>query len=96
MIKNQHTKVIKKFRSDHGGEFDNNSLDKIFASKGIVHEYSAPHIHTQNGRARVPKPVIKYGSIYGDKPAIQIEKEIRSERAWQKAIEPKAKVMMKR
>jgi hypothetical protein len=42
LIKNQLTKVIKKFRSDHGGEFDNNSLHKIFASKGIVHEYSAP------------------------------------------------------
>jgi hypothetical protein len=58
LIKNQHTKVIKKFRSDHGGEFDNNSLDKIFASKGIVHEYSAPHIHTQNGRAEALNRII--------------------------------------
>jgi hypothetical protein len=32
---------------------------------------------------------------YGDKPAIQIEKEIRSERAWQRAIEPKAKAIIK-
>jgi transposase InsO family protein len=58
LIKNQHTKVMKKFRSDHGGEFDNNSLDKIFASKGIVHEYSAPHIHTQNGRAEALNRII--------------------------------------
>jgi transposase InsO family protein len=58
LIKNQHTKVIKKFHSDHGGEFDNNLLDKIFASKGIVHEYSTPHIHTQNGRAEALNRII--------------------------------------
>jgi hypothetical protein len=45
--------------------------------------------------SRVPKPVIKYGSAYGNKPAIEIEKEIKSDRAWQKAIEPKAKVAAK-
>src|ERR1700723_4052419 len=45
--------------------------------------------------SRVPKPIFKYGSAYGDKPAVQIEKEIRSERAWQRAIEPKAKAMIK-
>jgi transposase InsO family protein len=58
LIKNQHTKVIKKFRSNHGGEFDNNSLDKLFASKGLIHEYSTPHIHTQNGRAEALNRII--------------------------------------
>jgi hypothetical protein len=58
LIKNQHTKAIKKFRSDHGGEFDNNSLDKLFASKGIIHEYSAPNIHIQNGRAEALNRII--------------------------------------
>jgi hypothetical protein len=33
LIKNQHTKVIKNFRSDHGGEFDNKKLDEIFNFK---------------------------------------------------------------
>jgi hypothetical protein len=41
------------------------------------------------------QPIIKYGSAYGDKPAIQIEKEIRSDKAWQKAVEPKANVITK-
>jgi hypothetical protein len=54
----------------------------------LVHQGHVDHLG-------FPKPVIKYGSIYGDKPAIQIEKEIRSERAWQKAIEPKAKAIIK-
>jgi hypothetical protein len=45
--------------------------------------------------SRAPKPVFKYGSAYGDKPTVQIEKEIRSERAWQKDIESKAKAMIK-
>ena len=34
-------------------------------------------------------PVIKYGSAYGDKPTIEIEKDIiRSTKAWEKAVEP--------
>ena len=45
--------------------------------------------------SRVPKPLIKYGSAYGDKPTIQIEREIKSDKAWQKAVEPKAKAMIK-
>ena len=41
-------------------------------------------------------PVIKYGSAYGDKPAIVIEKDIiRSTKAWEKAVEPKAKAVLK-
>ena len=30
-----------------------------------------------------------------DKPAVQIEREIKSDKAWQKAVEPKAKAMIK-
>jgi hypothetical protein len=45
--------------------------------------------------SRVPKPTYKSGNVYGNKPAIQIEKEIQSDRAWQKAIDPKAKIAIK-
>jgi hypothetical protein len=51
LIKNQHNKVIKQFRSDRGGEFKNKKLDELLAEKGIVRQTSAPHIHQQNGRA---------------------------------------------
>ena len=45
---------------------------------------------------RERRPVIKYGSAYGDKPAIEIEKDIiRSTKAWEKAVEPKAKAVLK-
>jgi hypothetical protein len=37
-------------------------------------EESEPGPSGPRRSSRVPKPVIKYGSIYGDKPAIQIEK----------------------
>ena len=29
------------------------------------------------------------------KPTVQIEKELKSDKAWQKAVEPKAKAMIK-
>ena len=45
--------------------------------------------------SRVPKPLIKYGSAYGNKPVVQIEREMKSDKAWQKAVEPKAKTMIK-
>ena len=41
-------------------------------------------------------PVIKYSSAYGDKPPIEIEKHIiRSDKAWEKAVDPKAKIVLK-
>ena len=46
--------------------------------------------------SRVPKPLIKYGSAYGDKPTIQIEREIKSDKAWQKTVEPKAKAIIRK
>ena len=33
--------------------------------------------------------------MYGNKPAAQIEREIQSDRTWQKAIDPKAKIAIK-
>jgi hypothetical protein len=88
--------------SNHGDEPDQrseNDPDNPFEES----EPEIPEIFTRSGAgpsmlrrsSRVPKPVIKYGSAYGDKPAIQIEKEIRSDKAWQKAVEPKANVITK-
>ena len=33
--------------------------------------------------------------MYGNKPATQIEREIRSDKAWQKAVNPEAKTTLK-
>ena len=41
------------------------------------------------------KPLIKYGSAYGNKHAVQIERELKSDKAWQKAVEPKVNAMIK-
>jgi hypothetical protein len=80
-----------KESSNHGGESDQGPQ----SDSDDPFKESEPSPSGPRRSSRVPKPVIKYGSIYGDKPAIQIEKEIRSERAWQKAIEPKAKAIIK-
>jgi hypothetical protein len=77
--------------SNHGSEPDQG----LQSDSDDLFKESEPGPSGPCRSSRVPKPVIKYGSAYGDKPAIQIEKEIRSERAWQRAIEPKAKTMIK-
>ena len=51
LVKNQHSKVIKQFHSDRGGEFKSRKFDELLALKGIVRQTSAPHIHQQNGWA---------------------------------------------
>ena len=82
--------------SSHGDESDqgpeSDSDDPFKESEPVVSE---PGPSLPRRSSRVPKPLIKYGSAYGDKPAIQIEREIKSDKAWQKAVEPKAKAMIK-
>ena len=51
LVKTQHNVVVKQFHSDRGGEFKSKKFDELLASKGIVRQTSAPHIHQQNGRA---------------------------------------------
>jgi hypothetical protein len=88
--------------SNHGNEPNRrseNDPDDLFEES----EPEIPEIFTRSGAgpsmlrrsSRVPKPIIKYGSAYGDKPTIQIEEEIRSDKAWQKAVEPKANAIAK-
>ena len=42
---------IMKFRSDRGGEFKSHEFENYLKSRGIIHEFSAPYVHQQNGRA---------------------------------------------
>ena len=82
--------------SSHGDEPDqgseNESDDPFKESEPAVSE---PGPSLPRRSSRVPKPLIKYGSAYGDKPTLQIEKEIKSDKAWQKALEPKAKTILR-
>ena len=50
-MKNQNEKScsIIKIRSDHGGEFENESFIKFCDSHGISHEFSFPRAAPQNG-----------------------------------------------
>ncbi|MBW0559048.1 hypothetical protein O181_098763 [Austropuccinia psidii MF-1] len=40
---------IKRLRTDNGSEFKNHILNDFLAGKGIIHEYSVPYEHHQNG-----------------------------------------------
>lgn len=40
---------VKKIRNDHGGEFENNSMDEFYQKKGILHDYFIPRKPQQNG-----------------------------------------------
>ncbi|MBW0559712.1 hypothetical protein O181_099427 [Austropuccinia psidii MF-1] len=42
--------TIKALRTDNGAEFKNNAMDEFLKEKGIVHEYSMPYEHHQNGK----------------------------------------------
>lgn len=41
MLKIQTGLKVKRIRTDHGGEFENHSMDEFCQEKGIIHEYSA-------------------------------------------------------
>ena len=47
----QTSNKIKVIRSDNGTEYKCNDFDKFIKEKGIIHEFSSPYIHEQNGRA---------------------------------------------
>ena len=42
---------LVRFRSDNGGEFNNNLLNEIFVAKDIVHEFSTTYTPQTNGIA---------------------------------------------
>ncbi|GKB12627.1 ribonuclease H-like domain-containing protein [Tanacetum coccineum] len=43
--------VIKSFQCDHGGEFDNHALRKLFADNGIQFRFSCAKTSQQNGKS---------------------------------------------
>ncbi|MBW0549639.1 hypothetical protein O181_089354 [Austropuccinia psidii MF-1] len=47
----QSGRTAKVLRTDGGGEFKNDTLKKWCSAKGIVHEFSLPYFHEQNGLA---------------------------------------------
>ncbi|GJS71134.1 ribonuclease H-like domain-containing protein [Tanacetum coccineum] len=42
---------IRSFQCDHGGEFDNRNLHKLFADNGIQFHFSCPKTSQQNGKS---------------------------------------------
>ncbi|CAM8951474.1 unnamed protein product [Rhodiola kirilowii] len=49
MVETQFVKKIKKFRSDNGSEFFNETLTKFFSEKGCIHQSSCVYTPQQNG-----------------------------------------------
>jgi transposase InsO family protein len=50
-VKNQLEKKIKRFRSDHGGEYFSNEFDLFCAENDIIHERTLPYSPQSNGVA---------------------------------------------
>lgn len=50
-VSTQTGKKIKVLRSDNGTEYTCSQLRTFLGEKGIIHEFSSPYIHEQNGRA---------------------------------------------
>ena len=60
VAENQSGKKIKILRTDWGREFVNAAFDALLTECGIVHEYSAPYAHEQNGAAeRVNRTIME-------------------------------------
>ncbi|GJU90917.1 putative RNA-directed DNA polymerase [Tanacetum coccineum] len=51
LIDNQFNKSLKIFKSDNGTGFINQSMDKFYREKGILHQTSCPYTPQQNGVA---------------------------------------------
>ena len=73
-------------KPNQGPESDS---DNLFKESELKEPEPGPSLPQRS--SRVPKPLIKYGSAYGDKPAIQIERELKSDKAWQKLLNQKLK-----
>ena len=50
-IEKQENTVVRRFRTDNGGEYVNERLRKFFTSKGIIHELTPPYSPESNGVA---------------------------------------------
>ncbi|GJR29052.1 ribonuclease H-like domain-containing protein [Tanacetum coccineum] len=50
-VRTQFKSEIRSFQCDHGGEFDNHTLHKLFAKNGIHFRFSCPKTSQQNGKS---------------------------------------------
>jgi transposase InsO family protein len=57
-VENELEKKIKRFRSDHGGEYFSNEFDLFCAEHGIVHERTPPYSPRSNGVAKIKNCIL--------------------------------------
>lgn len=58
MIETLTGQSIKRIRSDNGGEYVSNSLQKLLAHKGIFHDFTVPNTPQQHGVAERSNRII--------------------------------------
>jgi hypothetical protein len=62
---------LKRFRSDNGGEYTSEALQKFFKSRGITHQLTAPCTPEQNGKSErlnqiifeIARTILKYAGM---------------------------------
>src|SRR5258708_7449016 len=86
-----HSSNEKSDDGSHSGYETDHGLE----DEPEIHDEPAEPPQQLRRSSRVPKPVIRSDNVYGKKPAIEIEKEIRTKTGWQKAIEPKTSFITK-
>ena len=47
----QSGRLLKVLKTDNGKEFKNLKFHDLCTKDGIIHQYSAPYVHEQNGLA---------------------------------------------
>ncbi|GKB44918.1 ribonuclease H-like domain-containing protein, partial [Tanacetum coccineum] len=61
-VRTQFKCEIRSFQCDHGGEFDNRTLHKLFADNGIQFRFSCPKTSQQNGKSERMARIVANGS----------------------------------
>lgn len=49
MVNTQFGKLVKRIKSDNGGEFTSNDMLKFYSEQGMILETTCPHTPQQNG-----------------------------------------------
>ena len=79
-VQTQTGNKIMVLRSDNGKEYTSKDFCKYTKERGIIHEFSSPYIHKQNGRAeREIRPIIESSR------SMLFSKSI-DEKLWTKAV----------
>jgi transposase InsO family protein len=57
--------LVKKFRTDNGGEYVNSVVEQFLGSMGIKHQHNVPYNPQQNGKAeRLNRILLEKDSVY--------------------------------